>query len=175
MLKFQEGGKHNEEGDQNGGQSGQRGRRLGQQGGVPLQGLRLWFCLLSKSHRNPLRCVCACVYEILAVGTSGLEAVVVEESRVDETGNSLVVQWLDDSLLSLLRAQVQCLVGELRSHKPSCMPPTTKKEWMRWVLLYIERGPQRQYCPSYKKAHPWTPWSVGRTFLIAGQGWWRGI
>jgi len=92
------------EGDQNGGQSGQRGWRLGQQGGAPLQGLRFWFCLLPKSHRNPLRCVCACVYEILAVGTSGLEAVVVEESRVDEMGNSLVVQWLDDSLLSLLRA-----------------------------------------------------------------------
>ena len=49
-------------------------------------------------------CVCACVYEILAVGTSALEAAVVEESRVDEMGNSLVVQWLDDSLLSLLRA-----------------------------------------------------------------------
>ena len=98
-------------------------------------------------------CVCACAYEILAVGTSRLGAGVVEESRVGETGNSLVVQWLDSPLLSLLRAQVRSLVGELRSHKPSCMPPTTKKERMRWILLYIERVPQRQYCPSYKKAH----------------------
>ena len=36
------------------------------------------------------------------------------------------------------------------------------------MLLQIERGPQRQYCPPYKKAHPWTP-------LVSGQdvsdGW----
>ena len=32
-------------------------REAGAQEGLPPQGLRLWFCLLPKSHRNPLRCV----------------------------------------------------------------------------------------------------------------------
>ena len=43
-------------------------------------------------------------------------------------GNSLAVQWLGLSTFTA-RAQVQTLVGELRSHKPCCAaPPTPQKK-----------------------------------------------
>ena len=43
------------------------------------------------------------------------------------TGNSLVVQWLELSALTAT-AQVQSLVGELRSHKLHHSPKITEKK-----------------------------------------------
>ena len=48
--------------------------------------------------------------------------------KMMKLGNSLAVQWLGLSTFTA-RAQVQTLVGELRSHKPCCAaPPTPQKK-----------------------------------------------
>ena len=46
----------------------------------------------------------------------------------NSSGNSLAVQWLEDSTLSLPRARVQSLTGELKSHKPRGTAEKKKKE-----------------------------------------------